>query len=470
MTDLLSRPGSSAQDGTVPDRRLVLVAALAGVAAPLVLVFLLWALGLVAWFAADGGSHGSTLSVLRLAGDAWLLAHGAHLRLPGPDAAVVTASPLGLTLVCGYVAVRLARWAAVLALGGGVADVARATAAFAGSYAGTGLALALLSRGDAGEPGLVTTATGCLLVGGLAGGLGLILGTESVAQLRARVPMPARSVLLAGLAATVLLAAAGLALTAVSLALHGPAAVRIVERLDLDASGVLFSLLLTGALAPNAALLVTSYLAGPGFALGAGTVVSTSEVSVGPLPTVPLLAAVPADGVPPGWLAVLLAVPPVLACVAVAWAARVVPTRSWRSGLLRGVGGGAAGAVLLTAATWWAGGSIGPGRMSTLGAPLLDMLTWNLLGLGLGGLVGGLGGTWWARRLDLPEAVSQPRPPRAERPISLYPQRLAPVVEQSASRRRPDARRASPGEHAGDPVAELAEEHTVVVPRPGDDR
>jgi hypothetical protein len=441
MTDLLARSSPPRDDEGVPGRRLTVVAALAGLAAPLLLVFLLWAVGLVAWFAADGGSHGSTLSVLRIAGDAWLLAHGTHLDLAGP--VVVTASPLGLTLICALLAARLGRWAASLSAGGTLLDVGRATAAFTGSYAATGLVVALLCRDDLATPGLVTTAVGCLLVGGLAGGLGLLVGADAVAELRRQVPMPARSVMLTALGCVVLMAAAGTLLTALSLAFHGDIAARIADRLDLDATGAVFSLLLLLLVAPNVALLGASYLAGPGFAVGTGTVVSTAQVSVGPLPAVPIFAAVPADGAQPSWLAGLLVVPPALALVAALWAARVVPTRSWRAGTLRGLGGGAAGAVLLTFVTAWAGGSIGPGRMSQLGAPVWDLLVWNVLGLGLGGLLGGLASTWWARRRGVEEALGRPRPPRRPKPITLYPQRGP-----------------APGGSSGD---DLADEDTVVV-------
>ncbi len=424
MTDVLAaraaRLTASVPPEARPSRRLVVVATLAGVAAPLLVVFLLWAVGLVAWFAADGGSHGTTLSVLRLAGDGWLLAHGAHLELAGPPPSVVTASPLGLTLVCVAVTVRVARWAASLSPGGRCARSGVAALALTGAYAVTGLVVALLSRSELATAGLISTVVGCLLLGGPAGALGLVLGTGNAGHLRDLVPVARRSVLVAALAGAGLMLAAGAALTAGSLAWHGGAAAEVAGGLDLDVAGVVFSLLLAALIAPNAALLGSAYLAGPGFAVGTGTVVSTAQVSVGPLPTVPLLAAIPGDGAQPGWLVGLLAVPPLLGVVAAVWAARVVPTISWRSGALRGLGGGALGGLLLTVAAAWAGGSIGPGRMADIGAPLVDLLLWNVAGLGLGGLVGGLAATWWARRHDVCEAVSAPRT-RTERPITLYP-------------------------------------------------
>ena len=319
MTDVLAaraaRLTASVPPEARPSRRLVVVATLAGVAAPLLVVFLLWAVGLVAWFAADGGSHGTTLSVLRLAGDGWLLAHGAHLELAGPPPSVVTASPLGLTLVCVAVTVRVARWAASHSPGGSLRGVRSAALALTGAYAVTGLVVALLSRSDLATPGLISTVVGCLLLGGPAGALGLVLGTGNAGHLRDLVPVARRSVLVAALAGAGLMLAAGAALTAGSLAWHGGAAAEVAGGLDLDVAGVVFSLLLAALIAPNAALLGSAYLAGPGFAVGTGTVVSTAQVSVGPLPTVPLLAAIPGDGAQPGWLVGLLAVPPLLGIV-----------------------------------------------------------------------------------------------------------------------------------------------------------
>lgn len=437
MTDVLAaraaRLTASVPPEARPSRRLLVVAALAGVAAPLLVVLVLWAVGLVAWFAADGGSHGTTLSVLRLAGDGWLLAHGSHLELPGRPPTTITASPLGLTLVCLAVTVRVARWAASLSPGGTLREVRTAALALTAAYAVTGLVVALLSRSDLATPGLVSTLVGCLLLGGPAGALGLVLGTGNAGHLRDLVPVARRSVLAGAFASAGLMLAAGALLVAGSLAWHGGAAAEVAEGLDLDAAGVVFSLLLAAVIAPNAALLGSAYLAGPGFAVGTGTVVSTAQVSAGPLPTVPLLAAIPGDGAQPGWLVGLLAVPPVIGLVGALWAARVVPTLSWRSGALRGLGGGALGGLLLTVATAWAGGAIGPGRMADIGAPLFDLLLWNVAGLGLGGLVGGLIATWWARRHDVAEAVAVPRT-RTERPITLYPhlarQRPVPVDEQ----------------------------------------
>ena len=176
-------------------------------------------------------------------------------------------------------------------------------------------------------------------------------------------------------------------------------------------------------IAPNLVLLAASYLVGPGFAVGAGTVVSPAEVTLGPLPSVPVLGTLPPDGWTPGWVAAVLAVP-VLAGASSAWVAgRTLPTSSYRSGVLRGLGAGAAGAVLLALLAAAAGGSIGPGRMAETGVGFWGLAGPALAALGLGGAVGGLLATWRTRRHGDPEAAHPPSlaEPPATRPVTDLP-------------------------------------------------
>ena len=95
---------------------------------------------------------------------------------------------------------------------------------------------------------------------------------------------------------------------------------------------------------PNAALFAGSYLLGPGFAVGTATIASPTAVVLGPVPAFPLLAALPDDGAPSSWMALLLLVPPVVAAYAAARAHRLYPTTRWEEGaaprLRRGHPGG----------------------------------------------------------------------------------------------------------------------------------
>jgi hypothetical protein len=141
-----------------------------------------------------------------------------------------------------------------------------------------------------------------------------------------------------------------------------------------------------------------SYLLGPGFAVGAHTLVSPTVVVLGPLPLFPLLAALPANAAPAAWTALLLVLPPVTAAVAAARAQRRFPTLRWDEGALRGCAGGVVAGVLFGLIASLSGGAVGPGRMRTVGPDSFEVLVHAITAFGIGGLVGGLLMTWWLRR------------------------------------------------------------------------
>jgi hypothetical protein len=418
MTDLLSplsrkslsrrsRPGKPSTEPPSTERHgarrpLAVSAAVAGIAAPVTVLLGLWVVGLVGWYAADGGSHGTTRSVLRVAADGWLLAHGAHLTLA---ATTVTASPLGLTLVCLYVTYRWGRWAGATSTEGDLQAVGLATVVVSGVYGVLALAASLLASTPGAQPGLGLAFVGGALVGGLGGGVGLVRGAGHAAALRRALPVHALSVAYGALAILGGLVAAGSLLTAVSLALHLPAAARVTEQLGLDLTDGLLSLLLLGFLLPNVSLLAASYLLGPGFAVGVGTTVSPGDVTLGPVPSVPVLAALPPDGWAPGWAMGFLVVPVLVGLGAALLTGRLLPTRSVQVGAARGLGAGVLASVLLGVAASAAGGAIGSGRMAEIGVGFWTVLFAGVLPLGLGGTLGGLAATWWARRHDLHEAA-----------------------------------------------------------------
>lgn len=418
MTDLLSPLTTRRSSTDAADRRpLALSAALAGLAAPAIVLASLWAVGLVGWYAADGGTHGTTRSVLRVAADGWLLAHGAHLET---GAVTLSASPLGLTLVCLFVTYRCGRRAGARAGPTGLRAVGQAAVVLGGVYGVLTLVTALLASAPQARPGLGLAFLGGAFVGGLAGGLGLLRGVGEGASLRRLVPVPVLSVGYGALAAVLCMAAAGALVTAVALALHIDAAANVAEQLDLDLTGGIFSLLLLLAILPNLVLLAATYLLGSGFAVGVGTVVSPGDVTLGAVPSVPVLAALPADGWTPGWAMAFLAVPVIVGAAAAFTAGRTLPTGSYQTGAARGFGAGVLGSLLLAVAVSWAGGGIGPGRMTELGAAFWPTFLAGLLPLGLGGAVGGMLATWRTRRHDVADAAHpvQGTAPHQPRPLA----------------------------------------------------
>jgi hypothetical protein len=402
MTDLLDPPGTRIPRGSsaAPAQRpLAIGAAVAGIASAGVVLAALMVVALVGWFASEEGTHGTTRDALRIGTDAWLLGQGAHLHLAtGSVSATLTAVPLGLTLLCLWVAHRSGRWAARTSAVEDARTLALGALVMSGLYAVLALVCALLASTPTAEAGLLTSFAGAFAVSLVGGGSGLLRESRDTVDWRALVPEPVRAVALGAVASTLLMCAAASVLLAVALLLDLGTAANVLSRLHADAAGGLLYTVLVAAVAPNAVLLTGSYLLGPGFAVGSGTIVSPGLVELGPVPAFPLLAALPAEGTPPAWLAALVAAPVVAAVLGTVLMLRRHPALTYESGALRGLGAGVCGGLLLTALIALAGGSVGPGRMADVGADLVGTLVAATVAMGVGGLFSGVAATWWARR------------------------------------------------------------------------
>ena len=405
MTDLLTatRRRTSARPSDRPtagaaQRPLAVGAAVAGVVASASVLVGCLALALVGWFASDAGAHGQTTDALRVGADAWLLGLGAHLELPG---ASLTFVPLGLTLLCVYVAHRLGRWASLTSAATDTGTVALGGVVLAGIYGVVALLTAVLASTPTAEPHLLRAFAGGVAVGLLGGGSGLAAGAGPAVPGWAGVPSAVRAVLRGACAAVLLLATAASLLLAAALLVDLTAAANVLARLHVDGWGGALATVIVAAVTPNAVLLTGSYLLGPGFAVGAGTVVSPTSVVLGPVPAFPLLAALPDPGTPPWWTAALLAVPALAAATGMTLALRRDPTADFGVGAVRGLLTGLGGAALVAVAVAVAGGAVGPGRMAPVGAPFGETLAFAVASMCLGGLLGGLGSVAWARRRGL---------------------------------------------------------------------
>ncbi len=403
MTSLLDPPstasGRAPHPGGRPLRPLALGAAVAGAVSSGAVLLGCMALALIGWFASDAGGHGTTRDALRVATDGWLLGQGSNLHLStGAVSATVTAMPLGLTLLCVYVAHRLGVWAATTSAVEDLRSLGLGAVVMAGVYALVALVCAVLASTPTAEMSMLGAFGGAFLIAFVGGGTGLVRGAQDVVDWRAHVPETVRAIAAGAIATVLLLVVASSVLVAVSLLLDLGTAANVLSRLHADVSGGLLYTALVAMVAPNAVLLSGSYLLGPGFALGTGTLVSPASVVLGPVPAFPLLAALPAPGTPPDWLAGLVAAPVVAAVIGAVLMLRRHPVLSYEAGAARGLGSGVAAGVLTTALIALAGGAVGPGRMTDIGAPLLDTLISATVAMGVGGLVAGIGATVWARR------------------------------------------------------------------------
>jgi hypothetical protein len=398
VTDVLSPATTPPTDpGASPQRRrpLAVTAMLAGAAAPAAVLAFCMAVGLVGWFATDSGTHGDTRDAIRAGVDAWLLAHGSRLALP---VATVTVVPLGLTLLCVYACFRFGRWAGRTSADEGPRGTALAVVVMAGVYGVLATGTAVLASTSEAQPGLLRAFIGGMVVALIGGGLGIAVGSGWLGRARSRLPRTVTAVGVGAVSTVLLLYAAGAVLLAGALLSHFGTAANVLAGLRIDASGAALYTVVVVAVTPNAVLLSTCYLLGPGFAVGAGTVVSPSAVLLGPVPAFPLLAALPREGAPAWWATAFLAVPVLAGLGGAMLTARRLPVDRYESAVLRGLGGGAGAGVLLAVLTVVAGGAVGPGRMTDVGAPFLEVLVAGAVAMGLGGAVGGVLAAWWVRR------------------------------------------------------------------------
>ncbi|TML25564.1 MAG: hypothetical protein E6G35_12055 [Actinobacteria bacterium] len=299
----------------------------------------------------------------------WLLAHGVPLSLGGDRLALV---PLAVSVLAAW---RVSRAGVHTARAIGARTAGRALlSAFAVAtvYAGLGALAANLARP------LAVPVESALRLGGFAlvfAGLGAARESRSLGRLARRLPLPVRDGLRTGTVAAFLVLGAGAAVAGVAVAVSGGQASATLATFHAGVLGQAALTLVCLVYAPNLATWSAAYLIGPGFAVGAGTTVSAGKVSLGALPAVPVLAALPDSAV--SGLGPLLRVLPMAGGMAAGWllvrrrlrlaAERESPTPGW--GELIGICAlaGPVGGVVLGLSAWASGGALGAGRLAVMG-------------------------------------------------------------------------------------------------------
>jgi len=393
-------------------RPLVLLAGLAGVLAAAATLMVCLAVGVTGWFLTDAGSHGAPRDGLRSGALAWLMAHGSGVRVEG---VLVTVMPLGITLVCAWVVWRTAYRLGDSVSGHGpdadrIADGERdwtvpvAALFFLVGYVVVGVVTESLAATPETRPALAHVVLWSVLMCGVLGAPAIAAGSGRAAIWGSFLPS---TLLASGAACRSVLTTwlwVALAFFVGALVLDTGTALNLVSQLGTNGPATVLLALVSVLLAPNAVLFTGSYLLGPGFAVGVGTVVSPAEVTVGALPVFPMLAALPDSGPTPAWTAWLVLVPPVVAGIGVARAQRRRPTLRYEEGALHGCAGGMLAGLAFALLTSLAGGRVGPGRMTEVGPEVFPVLLHAVTAFGIGGLIGGLAITWWQRRGAEPAA------------------------------------------------------------------
>ncbi len=363
------------------------VAAFQAAAASLVVVLV----PVVLTWVVTGGGTAAWIEVVKLATMLWLLGQHAGLAMDGGNLSLV---PLGLAavplLASAYAGTRLARsldpLAERIAAGSSRAApepaprAALLTMAITHGLLGV-LVGALCATADL-RPVLWQAFAGPAVVAGLGGAFGSLAYAHggargAVAALLDVVPSGPRRLLAPVGAAMAVQAVAGAVAVVIGIALGITRVVDLHQALGGGVLGVAMITLLQLLLLPNVVIWAAAALAGPGFAVGAGSTVSALTTTLGPLPALPILGALPDPGPKPGYLLAVLLVPVLAGAVAAEKLLRADEAADRAGGPWWGAvqdvvalglfSGGSAGVL-----AWLSGGPAGPGRLGDVGPnPLL---------------------------------------------------------------------------------------------------
>lgn len=343
-----------------------------GLAIPLLPLTVLWA--------AQFGFGADWAAFWRASVDIWLIGHGVAVTLtldpelatavalPGAEAPfTITVAALGFALLTVLLGVRAGRRIAETRHRMLGAVVAAATFAI-GAVAVTATALHELARPSLVQAGILPL----LFFGaGLLMGVGLTLRDLGRRRpLTDALPEPIGDLVAAalrgGAAAVALLALAASLVTAAAIVFSYAEIITLYESLHTEVLGGIAVTLAQLAFLPTLVVWAMSWLIGPGFALGTGSLVSPLGTSLGPLPAIPVLGALPSGESAFGFVGLLA---PVVAGF-LAGAILGPGIRRRMDGPLLVVAPlamGVVAGVLVGMLTALASGGLGPGRLADVG-------------------------------------------------------------------------------------------------------
>lgn len=390
----------------------------------------------IVW-ATAGFQHDGFDVLARLAGQAWLLIHGVPLLLDTagagsaaqPESGTLSLIPLGLALIPFLLAWRAGRR---LARASYTDQLWQALLGSWLAYAGFGIATGFVCRtADVGISlwaaafiPLVPFGLG-MVVGARreAGSWSRLIGVDAVAWL-SRTSQHSRwagsylgSAIKAGSVALMASLAMSAALLAVDLFIHWNLVVAVYEGLDAGAMGGGVLTIVQLGFLPNLVVFALAWISGAGFALGVGSLAGPLGTAVGPLPSVPVFAALPAGSLDFGFVA--LVVPALAGALAGWWFLREGENHfdEWLSIKIRarwftaaastvvlGAVIGSVAGLLAAGLAWLARGSAGIGRLTEIGPEPLRTALFVAAEVGIGVVIGYAAGPWLERQQKLREA------------------------------------------------------------------
>jgi hypothetical protein len=363
-----------------------------GVAIPLVPLTVLWA--------AQFGFAPDWSIFWRAAADIWLIGHGVDVTFTLDP---VTATSLGIAGAGAPVKITIALLGfAMLTLllgvraGGRVAETGHRALAEVSCLLVFGVASFVVTFSALHVDARPSLWQGTLLPT-LVFAVGLFLGVlregrdrgphaagsslrDGIGDWRPAVRAAAGGALRAGAAATALVLLVSALSVSLLLAVHYAEIIRLYEALH---TGVIGGLALTAgelAFLPNLVVWAASWFVGPGFGIGAGSHVSPLGTALGPIPTLPVLGALPTGDLAFGFAGLLV---PVIAGFLAGVATRPIVVRALdrasghegtphaRTLVVSAVGGGLFGGLLMGLLAAVSSGAAGPGRFQQVGPDAL---------------------------------------------------------------------------------------------------
>ncbi|WP_327585641.1 DUF6350 family protein [Nonomuraea sp. NBC_00507] len=344
-------------------------------------------LTLVGWIAAPRGTLGSGLpGVFRTAAQLWLAAHHAGFAIPGGRVGLL---PLGLIMLPAVLLYRAGRWMARdadlrLRLPARLPKnsprekaqarrraqlvlVVQAGVSLAAPYALLAGLIALVASNDITQPFIGEALFSHFVLAFLAGALATARMIGPWRVMLRLLPERVRALTVGTAMATALLLVAGLALVLVAVVLNFDQVRELSSVLSPGLVGGLLLVLLQLLYLLNVVIWASSYIAGPGFAIGADTLVAPTGVQLGTVPSLPLLGALPESGPVPAWMMAVIALPFAAGAVAGVMVARISPSPSYEAAPLWGFLTGVSTGVVAGTLAALSGGPIGGGRLAAIG-------------------------------------------------------------------------------------------------------
>ncbi|MEU0570371.1 DUF6350 family protein [Nonomuraea sp. NPDC005983] len=342
---------------------------------------------IVGWMAAPRGALGAGLpGVFRTAAQLWLAAHHAGFAYPGGRVGLL---PLGLMVLPAVLLYKAGRWMARdadlrLRLPARLPKdsprevanarrraqlvlVVQAGVSLAAPYALLAGLIALVAKNDVTQPFLGEALLSHFTLAFVAG---VLATARTIGPWRAMLrllPERVRALTVGTAVATAILLAAGLALVLVAVVLNFGQVSELTGMLSPGVVGGALLFLMQALYLPNVVVWASSYIAGPGFALGGGTLVAPTGVQLGTVPMLPLFGALPDSGPAPAWMMAVIALPFAAGAVAGVVVARISPSPAYEVAPLWGFFTGISTGLVAALLAALSGGPIGGGRLTAMG-------------------------------------------------------------------------------------------------------